>query len=244
MSELQANTSDITAFPDEPSESHQSETQTALNASYVSDSATSETQQKLKDRVAAMLKAKFKVVDICEQLGVSQAYVYRVKKAVPKKIPVVAAEKFEEENPELFSSKLSLTAQNTARTKKRLIEEMFKHKGVLTNAVRAVGCSFQTYYVYMKEDENFRARIEEVKEAAIDFVEDKLFQQIEMNIPQSTIFFLRTRGRHRGYSERTEVTGAEGAPIEIRVIEPYIDVLADVSDAEPMEADYKVIEPS
>jgi len=45
------------------------------------------------------------------------------------------------------------------------------------------------------------------------FAESELMKLIKEGNVAATIFFLKTQGKKRGYVERQEVTGAEGAPI-------------------------------
>ena len=46
-----------------------------------------------------------------------------------------------------------------------------------------------------------------------DFAESELMKLIKDGNVAATIFFLKTQGKARGYIERQEVTGADGAPI-------------------------------
>ena len=65
----------------------------------------------------------------------------------------------------------------------------------------------------MKESPAYAEAYNEIKELAIDFAESHLHQLIAKGDVASTIFFLKTKGKGRGYVERTEITGSEGAPI-------------------------------
>jgi hypothetical protein len=48
---------------------------------------------------------------------------------------------------------------------------------------------------------------------ALDFAESSLHKQIQSGVPASTIFYLKTRGKGRGYIERQEITGRDGEPL-------------------------------
>ena len=48
-------------------------------------------------------------------------------------------------------------------------------------------------------------------------VESKLFSLIDSGDTGSTIFFLKTRGKKRGYVERSEITGADGKDLNYTV---------------------------
>lgn len=45
----------------------------------------------------------------------------------------------------------------------------------------------------------FRSRYEEIQEKTIDYVENKLLQQINEGNLQAITFFLKTKGKNRGY---------------------------------------------
>jgi len=73
-------------------------------------------------------------------------------------------------------------------------------------------------YEWCKEDTTFKDLVENAKELAIDSVEAKLFNLIEANDTTATIFFLKTRGKNRGYIERQEITGADGKDLAINLV--------------------------
>lgn len=89
--------------------------------------------------------------------------------------------------------------------KKRLIVALEDHLGIVTAACRAAGVSRATYYVWLNNDPVFKALAEDVSEIALDFVENKLLQQIKNGEVSSTIFYLKTKGKKRGYIEKTEM---------------------------------------
>lgn len=91
------------------------------------------------------------------------------------------------------------------KTKAALLKALAKSKGIVTTACEAVGVTRKTYYDYYNADPEFRAAADDVQEIAIDFVEGRLFAQIEDDIPTSTIFYLKTKAKHRGYIERQEI---------------------------------------
>lgn len=94
--------------------------------------------------------------------------------------------------------------ERTTMQKKALIEAMQKSLGVVTQACKIVGLSRETYYNYYNADLEFKRACDDCSEIALDFAESKLYKQIEENVPTSTIFYLKTKGRKRGYIERHE----------------------------------------
>ena len=89
--------------------------------------------------------------------------------------------------------------------KKLLLEALEEHKGIVTYACKAVGIARNTFYEWLKADEEWKKQVDDIQEVAIDFVERKLFDQIEEGNPTSTIFYLKTKAKKRGYVERQEI---------------------------------------
>jgi hypothetical protein len=109
----------------------------------------------------------------------------------------------------------------TEQHKKAIIEALEKSLGVVTTACKIVGVGRTTFYGWMKEDEVFAERVEDIQNIALDFVESKLFENIKDGKTSEMIFYLKTKGKKRGYVERQEITGADGMPtnFQIEIIE-------------------------
>lgn len=99
--------------------------------------------------------------------------------------------------------------QTTAATKKALLAALEQTLGVVTTACKNVGCRRETYYKYYNTDAKFKAKVDELNGVALDFVESQLFKQIKKGEASPTIFYLKTKGKNRGYVERMEVINAE-----------------------------------
>ena len=108
----------------------------------------------------------------------------------------------------------------TEQTKRALLEAMEQSLGVVTTACRKVGIGRTTYYEYMKTDPAFAAAIDELQNVAIDFAESQLHKQIADGNATATIFFLKTKGKARGYVERQEVHNIGDKLFTINVVEP------------------------
>ena len=98
-------------------------------------------------------------------------------------------------------------------TKKALVEALEKSLGVVSTACKAAGISRDTHYRWLKEDPEYKAQVEELSEVAIDFAESHLHKLIRDGNPAATIFFLKTKGKGRGYVERQEIAVAEKKPL-------------------------------
>ena len=91
--------------------------------------------------------------------------------------------------------------RNTEEKKEALLAALEKSLGVVTVACRACGVTRERYYTYMKKDPEFRASVEELNTVSLDFAESKLFELIKNGNPAATIFYLKTKGKARGYVE-------------------------------------------
>lgn len=93
---------------------------------------------------------------------------------------------------------------STKLMKKAMLEALEKSLGVVTTAAKIVGINRNTHYLWTGNDAKYKAKVAEIEELALDFVESKLFKQIENGEVASTIFYLKTKGKKRGYIERQE----------------------------------------
>lgn len=86
-------------------------------------------------------------------------------------------------------------------------------QGLLAGAARLLECSRTTVYAYVKKYPEVQAALEEQNETTKDFVEGKLIDQIRNDNITAIIFYLKTKAKDRGYIERTEHSGPDGAPL-------------------------------
>lgn len=93
----------------------------------------------------------------------------------------------------------------TVHTKKRVIEALEKSLGVITTACKIAEVSRTQFYNWLKDDEDFAKKVQEIENVTLDFVESQLHKQIKENSTAATIFFLKTKGKKRGYIERQEI---------------------------------------
>ena len=92
----------------------------------------------------------------------------------------------------------------TEQHKKAILEALEKNLGIVTTACKQVGIGRTTFYDWLKEDEDFKKKVDEINNVALDFTESKLFKLIERENPTAIIFHLKTKGKKRGYVERIE----------------------------------------
>lgn len=90
----------------------------------------------------------------------------------------------------------------TEHMKKAVLKALEQSLGVVTTACELAGCGRTQYYTWLKEDADFRAEVEGISEVVLDFAESQLHRQIKDGSTAATIFFLKTKGKKRGYVEQ------------------------------------------
>ncbi len=61
------------------------------------------------------------------------------------------------------------------------------------------------HYKWLKEDAEYRRAVKDMENAALDFAESQLLKQIQKGNPLSTIFYLKCKGKKRGYIEQNNL---------------------------------------
>lgn len=96
------------------------------------------------------------------------------------------------------------SAKQTAANKKRLLQCLEKTLGIVTAACKKANITRQTYYLYYRKDVDFANSVDEIQNMTLDFAEGKLLENIQKGSDTAVIFYLKTKGKKRGYIERTE----------------------------------------
>ena len=96
-------------------------------------------------------------------------------------------------------------ANKTEHSKKKVVDALEKSLGVVTTACKIAEVSRTQFYQWLKDDEDFAKKVKEIENVTLDFVESQLHKQIKENSTAATIFFLKTKGKKRGYIERQEI---------------------------------------
>lgn len=126
------------------------------------------------------------------------------------------------------------------QTKKALLDALEKSLGIVTTACKSVGVDRGTFYNYLKTDPDFAAAVEDVGEVTLDFAESALLRNIKQGDTTAIIFYLKTKGRVRGYiqSQNIDHTTA-GQPITRQIDyaklsdEALNEILLAAADPEP-----------
>ncbi len=89
-------------------------------------------------------------------------------------------------------------------TQQQIIEALKATKGMVYLAAERLGCEAQTVYNYRDRYPAVRAAMELEDGKIDDIAEMKLYQAIMAGESWAVQFRLRTKGKGRGYTERTE----------------------------------------
>ena len=103
----------------------------------------------------------------------------------------------------------------TKINKERLLKALESSLGVITTALKATDLSRTNFYKWLKEDEDFKAQVEEIENIQQDFIKSKYYECVKDKVPSVVIHAAKTR---LGWNETNKVdltTGNE--PIKINV---------------------------
>lgn len=102
----------------------------------------------------------------------------------------------------------------TARFSRKQVESaIIGTRGIKATIAARLGCSRQTLENYLMRYPELREILAQERETIIDLAESKLVEAVEQGETRAVMFVLETMGKGRGWSKRTEITGADGAPL-------------------------------
>lgn len=77
-------------------------------------------------------------------------------------------------------------------------------KGMVQVVADRLGCEWHTAKRYIEQYEETKIAFQNENESMIDFAESKLFQAISEEDLTAIIFYLKTKGKNRGYIEKVQ----------------------------------------
>tara|TARA_R110002126_G_scaffold93089_4_gene220747 strand:+ start:2227 stop:2610 length:384 start_codon:yes stop_codon:yes gene_type:complete len=122
------------------------------------------------------------------------------------------------------------------KVKSNFLKALTEAKGIISYASDRANISRQTYYRWIAEDKDFREACEDITEMVIDLVESKLLTNINEGDVTSIIFYLKTKGKKRGYIERFQLEDiSDREPVEVNIIMPNQERNEDTGNDKPSE---------
>jgi len=108
----------------------------------------------------------------------------------------------------------NVTKSQMSHNKKDFLDALERSLGVVTTAAKVCNIDRRTHYRWLEEDADYKEAVNDIQESAIDFAESSLHQQIKEKVPSSTIFYLKTKGKNRGYVEKQQIEINEPKPFK------------------------------
>ena len=108
-------------------------------------------------------------------------------------------------------------SDKTKLKKENFLTALQRNLGHISRSCESSNISRATYYKWLKDDEEFKESVEASWEGLVDHVEHQLLTKINKGDTTAMIFFLKTKGKDRGYSERQE----------FEIIKPIEDITFD-----------------
>ena len=99
------------------------------------------------------------------------------------------------------------------RTNKEIVQALKDTNGLVSLAARRLDCDVTVIYRRAAKYPAIQTVIDECRDELVDHSELALRACILDRQPWAVALTLRTIGKHRGYVERQELTGADGGPI-------------------------------
>ena len=100
--------------------------------------------------------------------------------------------------------------KRTQEGKKKLLAALEVSLGIVTEACEKEDITRSRHYAWYNSDEDYKKSVDDIDSKFIDFAETSLKKQIKEGNTTATTFFLRTRGRKRGYNEKQEIDLTSG----------------------------------
>ena len=118
--------------------------------------------------------------------------------------------------------------------KAALLVALEKSLGIVTPACNQVKISRDRFYTYYNEDPEFKKAVDDIQGIQLDFVENQLFRKIKEGSERSILFYMKHRGRGRGYSDSMDIT-TDGKALDTNIKVIFID--GNKSDTGPEKDD-------
>ena len=98
-------------------------------------------------------------------------------------------------------------------TKAQIAKALQAHNGLYSNTARALGVTYNAIQQRVKGDPELMQIVEDVTTRMLDRAENKLYQKINAGNMTAIIFYLKCKGKDRGYVEKQQLeAGASPQP--------------------------------
>lgn len=112
--------------------------------------------------------------------------------------------------------------KNEMTNKQRKFLEIYENSSCnISISCKKFGITRRTFYDWLEKCSMFKQAIEDHNESLIDYAETKLMQNIKDGKESSIFFFLKTKGKKRGYIETVEQNVS---------VNPFIELMKQLPD--------------
>nr|BDD45303.1 hypothetical protein 23 [bacterium] len=112
---------------------------------------------------------------------------------------------------------------NKKKYKTKQIEQALRDSaGLQYLAAEKLRCSPSTITNYVKKSKKLKQAADEAKESTLDMAEAQIITKIKEGDLTAIIFYLKTIGKERGYTERTELSGKDGKDLNYVIEAPPV----------------------
>jgi len=136
-------------------------------------------------------------------------------KPAPKPKPKAKTPKVKKETRE------EKIARETQEKKVQVLKIFEKKLANVSQTCEAANIGRRTFYYWRENDKDFDDACKDIEDALIDFTESKLIEKINDSDLTAIIFYLKTKGKDRGYVERSE---------QNVTMNPFIEAMQDLPD--------------
>ena len=102
-----------------------------------------------------------------------------------------------------------------------IIRALEAKQGLISLAAKSLRITHQALDKRIKQSEKLQEAISLINEANLDLSESTLHKMIKSKNLGAICFHLKCKGKHRGWVERQEVTGAGGKPMSVKITVVY-----------------------
>jgi hypothetical protein len=100
-------------------------------------------------------------------------------------------------------------------TATQFIEAIRGSGGIVSTIAKRVGCTWHTARKYIDDYPTVTRAYADETESVTDLAETALIKAIQDGDIGAVKYYLSTKGKHRGYVERQELTGADGGAVVV-----------------------------
>lgn len=121
-------------------------------------------------------------------------------------------------------------ARTHSRKLSQIVKALDQSAGIVTLAAQKLKITPQALRRYLRQFPELQEARDEATERNLDLAESNVVRGLQQNDKTYTIFYLKTKGKERGWVERQESTGAGGGPVQTEVSFGFENLTQDERD--------------